>query len=208
MKYDALLEDILTKLSGYSRVRRKNTQPFHREVFQSSWIEYDPDNELLREWLIEHVWSLPILATCLFPYIWDLSVDLWDALIMLAVHDIWELKVWDEIWFLKKDNKEEINQAKKMLPSYYHTFYDDIESQSSSTWMFAKSVDKFAPEFLDILCDPDITIQRYRKHMNIWKEEIVDFKRSHKAKYMERNEYIHWFFLYVCDHLEQRLIAE
>ncbi len=205
MTYQALLDTILELIHWYSTVRRKNTQPVNRELYQAVWKEYDPDALLVRESLIEHVWSLPIIATAIFPYIDDDAVDLGDTLTMLAIHDIWELEVWDEIWFTKQENKEEASAALWFLHPMYHSFYMDVERQKTSTWKFAKSIDKIAPEFLDILCDPQITIARYQQHMNISSDEIVPLKLSHKRKYMERNPYMLWFFEYVCKHCAQQL---
>jgi len=151
------------------------------------------------------VWCLPILATTIFPYIEDPRVDLWEALTMLAIHDIWELDVWDEIWFTKNETKHESKAAIARLHPLYHNYYHDIELQTSPSWKFAKSIDKIAPEFLDIMCGVDITIQRYAQHMGIGPNEIMPLKLSHKRKYMERNLYILWFFEYVCERFDEIL---
>lgn len=206
MEYNQLLDQLLTLLSSYFRVKRKSTQPYHRELLKLSGSRYDPDDLLTRESLIEHVWSLPVIATTIFPYIQDSGIDIWKVLTMLAVHDIGELEVGDEICFKKQDNKKEKTAALWLLHPMYHDLYLDIELQKSSHWKFAKSIDKLAPEFLDIMCEPHDTIERYKQHMSIEKNEIVPLKLSHKRSYMEWNPYLLWFFDFICDYLDKRLL--
>lgn len=81
------------------------TQPYLLQTVLDAvaGYEYNPEDKLVRETLIEHVAILPILATALYPYINDSEVDLGEALIMLAIHDIGELVVGDENVFTKQE---------------------------------------------------------------------------------------------------------
>ena len=57
--------------------------------------------------MIEHVGCLPIIATFLHPYL-DKPVDLGKVLTILAIHDIGEIKLGDELTFTKKSDQENI----------------------------------------------------------------------------------------------------
>ncbi len=66
-----ILGEVEFLLERYSKERRATTQPFLLEVVQQKFKDYryNPADLLVRETLIEHVGSLPIVATALFPYI-------------------------------------------------------------------------------------------------------------------------------------------
>ena len=89
------MEEILKKLEflfeKYSLERRATTQPYLLSVAQQNVkdYEYHPGDDLIRETLLEHVGSLPMVATALYPLIKDPEVNLGDSLIMLAIHSYW-----------------------------------------------------------------------------------------------------------------------
>jgi len=101
--YQETLDQLVFLYSGYSTEHRANTQPFRLKSIQNyiNNYEYNPKDLITREPLIEHTGSLPIAATTIYPYIKNSEVDLGKALIMLAIHDIGEIKVGDEITFTK-----------------------------------------------------------------------------------------------------------
>lgn len=85
-----ILNEIEFLLRKYSLERRAMTQPYLLGVVQEKVDNYlyHPEDSLVRETLLAHVGSLPVLATVLYPYINDSEVDLGEALTMLAIHDI------------------------------------------------------------------------------------------------------------------------
>lgn len=89
--------ELLTQLEflfeKYSNEPRAMTQPYILQCVADkvAGYRYDPDDVLVCEMLIEHVGSLPMVATAFYPHIQDSSVDLGKALIMIAIHDIGEL---------------------------------------------------------------------------------------------------------------------
>ena len=183
-----VLDNIIYLYQGYSREHRASTQPFHLEKVKKAVKDYayKYDDLLVREPLIEHTGSLPIVATTIFPHISNKSVDLGRALIMLAIHDIGELAVGDEITFTKKvENADgEKEQALKLLPEYYHAMYLEMEERSSDTARFAKAVDKMTPDIVDFMTPAEITVERYRKYVGKEPREIVSTIKEFKHPYM------------------------
>src|ERR1035437_4688717 len=101
--YQEVLEQIIFLYQGYSREHRASTQPFHLQKVQQlvKNYHYNCKDLLIREPLIEHSGSLPVVATAIYPHINNSNVDLGRALIMLAIHDIGELTTGDEMTFTK-----------------------------------------------------------------------------------------------------------
>src|SRR3989344_1720444 len=101
--YGETLDKIIFLYERYSKEHRSSTQPFHLQKVKElvKDYHYDCNDLLVREPLIEHTGSLPIVATTIYPYLNNSQVDLGRALIMLAVHDIGELIVGDEMTFTK-----------------------------------------------------------------------------------------------------------
>ena len=99
-----LLEELEFLFEKYSQELRASTQPYYLAKVAGTVKDYayHPEDILVRESLMEHVGSLPMVATAFFPFIKDEGVDLGDSLIMLAIHDIWELVTGDEMTFTKK----------------------------------------------------------------------------------------------------------
>jgi hypothetical protein len=195
LQAEELLEKLEFLLQGYSLERRATTQPFLFDEVRTNIpnYTYHPDDRLIRETLIEHVGSLPIVATAIFPYINDPEIDLGQALTMLAIHDIGELMVGDESVFTKKPSTvgdTEHQAALKILHPSYHSLYEDMEYQGSTTARFAKAIDKITPDLFDYLTPADITIQRFKHFCNVEANEIIGLIIKHKRPYMLWNPFM------------------
>jgi len=159
---------------------------------------------VVRESLIEHVGSLPVVATTIYPYLKDDDIDLGEALVMLAIHDIGELVTGDKITFAKNDDEEEIEQAAaiKLLSPAYHDLYNRIEhaKEGDKTAQFAKSIDKITPDFFDYLTPPEITMKRYKDYMDTdTPEQIIQLKIDHKLSKMTWDPTLHALFEFLLD---------
>ncbi len=209
--FDAIkmLSELENLLEGYSNVRRATTQPYNLLAAQKAikGYSYNPDEDLIRESLIEHVGQLPIIATALFPYIKDDEVDLGKALTMLAIHDIGELETGDVNTFTKQIDTKDQEQAaaKRILHHSYHELYDEVESRKSTTAKFAKSVDKIAPDILDYLSPAETTIARYRHFVGVEPHEITALKHKHKLPYMLWNPFMVEFHKVLTERLQHKL---
>lgn len=207
------MQEILEKLEflfeKYSLERRATTQPYLLKVVQEKVKDYTyaPDDDLVRETLLEHVGSLPMVATALYPYINDPEVDLGTSLTMLAIHDIGELIVHDEITFTKKaDGKDaEFQAALSLLDPYYHAIYADAEHKTSKSAKFAKAIDKITPDILDYLTPPDITIWRFKHFVGIEPNEIIDTILKFKRPHMLWNPFMTEFHAFLIDKLAAKL---
>lgn len=168
---------------------------------------YEPDDDLVRETLMEHVGSLPVIATALYPHINDPAVNLGDALTMLAIHDIGELMTGDEMTFTKAESAAdpEHEAALQLLDPIYHDLYNDVESKGSATAKFAKSIDKITPDIVDYLTPADITIQRFKHFVGIDANEIVDLIVKHKRPYMLWNPFMTEFHIYLIEQTTAKL---
>jgi 5'-deoxynucleotidase YfbR-like HD superfamily hydrolase len=204
-----LLSKIEYLYSGYSNEMRKMTQPFQlvRMQDQIPEYEYNPNDQIIRESLMEHVGSLPIIATAIFPYIDDESVDISQALLMLAVHDIGELITGDEMVFTKQADSrvKEQEAALTLLDSSYHEIYKDIETQESQTAKFAKSIDKISADIVDYLTPGDITVARFKRLIDIEPDQIMGLFLKHKRPYMLWNPFLTEFHILLCEKLEEKL---
>ena len=204
-----ILEQIEFLVRKYSLERRAMTQPYLLGVVQEKvdGYQYNPEDILVRETLLEHVGFLPILATALYPYIDDSDVDLGDALTMLAIHDIGELVVGDENVFTKKieDKDAEYQAGLKLLHSYYHSMYEDIENKISKSAKFAKAIDKLAPDIIDYLTPAKITKQRLKHFANFEAEQIVDKIIEFKRPYMTWNPFMEEFHKHLMEKLTIKL---
>lgn len=187
-KVEKLLTEIEFLFEKYSQELRATTQPYHLEKVKQNIkaYKYHPDDVLVREPLIEHVGSLPMIATAIFPFINDDDVDLGKALTMLAIHDIGELITGDEITFTKKASSKdpEYEAAISLLHPSYHDAYDDVETQGSKSAKFAKAIDKITPDIMDYLTPADITIWRFKHFVGIEADEIIPMMIKHKRPYM------------------------
>lgn len=204
-----ILDQVLFLYEGYSKEHRATTQPFHLKKVQKivkNYV-YSSQDFLVREPLIEHSGSLPVIATTLFPYLENENVDLGHTLIMLAIHDIGELITGDEITFTKNKSKasEEQKHALNLLPRYLHESYLEMEERSTDTAKFAKAVDKITPDIIDILTPPEITIIRFKEYANIPPKEIVPTIKKFKHPYMIWNPFMKTLHLEILLRLEKLL---
>jgi hypothetical protein len=206
--YEKILHEIEFLLESYSHEKRATVQPYHFANLSAAvkGYAYDPKDPIVRESLIEHVGSLPIVATALYPYIKDEEVDLGQALVMLAIHDIGELEIGDEISFTrtKDSHVTEREAALKLLHETYHKLYDDVESQKSKSAKFAKSIDKITPDILDYLTPPEMSNVRYKHFMNLEGTAIVDLIEEHKRPYMLWNPFLTEFHTLLLDNMRAR----
>ena len=209
------MKEILDKIEflfeKYSLERRATTQPYLLSLFEKNLKDYNytPTDVLVRETLMEHVGSTPVVATTLYPYIKDQEVNLGDSLTMLAIHDIGELVTGDEITFTKKAEKElEYQAAIKLLDPCYHKIYDDAETKNSKSAKFAKSIDKITPDIFDYLTPAHITIERFKHFVGIEPDQIVDTIVKHKRPHMLWNPFMKEFHIYLIDQLEAKLKRE
>lgn len=209
------MQDILDQIEfifeRYSLERRATTQPYLLRVVEGQIKDYTyhPDDELVRETLIEHIGSLPMLATALYPYIDDSEVDLGKSLIMMAIHDIGELITGDEMVFTKSANSHaaERKAALKLLNPIYHEAYNDAETKNSKSAKFAKSIDKINPDIIDYLTPPEITKWRYKKYVGIEPDQIIDTIVKHKRPYMLWNPFMTDFHVFLMEQLDKKLSA-
>lgn len=204
-----LLSKIEYLYSGYSNEMRKTTQPFQlaRVQNQVPEYEYNPNDPIIRESLMEHVGALPAIATAIFPYINDKSVDIGQALLMLAVHDIGELITGDEMVFTKHVDSETKEQkaALTLLDSSYHEIYNDVETQGSRTAKFAKSIDKISADIMDYLTPADITVTRFKRLIDVEPNQIMGLFLKHKRPYMLWNPFLTEFHKLLCEKIEEKL---
>lgn len=207
--YSRVLEEVIDLYQRYSNEHRASTQPFHLEKVRKKIknYKYRYDDLLIREPLIEHIGSLPIVATTIFPHIGDFQVDLGKALIMLAIHDIGELVTGDEMVFTKnkKSSDEEKTGALALLSEQYHSLYLEMETRANPTAMFAKAIDKLTPDVVDLITPAEVTIERYRKSTGKNPSEIVPMIKKFKHPYMTWNSFLTGLHLELLDRLERKL---
>jgi len=139
----------------------------------------------IRESLMEHVWHIPIIASFIWPYLQNKNkVDLWKSLIMLSIHDIWEIKTGDTIIYKKTQENEnkEIEEASLLLNSELLDLYKEMIKLASYEAKFATSIDMLAPLLLE-LESPELHIPR-RKFYGFNLQDII----SKKRKMMKRDK--------------------
>jgi len=140
--FKKFLDELEFLFEKYSTTYRVTTQPYLWQTAHKQFPDhkYHPDDDLVRENLMEHVGSLPVMATAFYPYIDDDEVDLGKSLTMLAIHDIGELITGDEMTFTKgKDaGKAEYKAALEILHPYFHNIYDDAEKKKSTSAKFSQ----------------------------------------------------------------------
>jgi hypothetical protein len=208
----ALLKELEFLFEKYSDELRATTQPFYlRKVTKHlPDYQYHPEDVLVRETLMEHVGSLPMVATAFYPHLDDTNVDLGQALIMLAIHDIGELITGDEMTFTKKVSAKdpEREAALSLLHVSYHDAYEDVESQTSSSAKFAKAIDKITPDIIDYLTPAEITLWRYKHFVGTEPDGIVELIEKKKRPYMLWNPFMTEFHKLLLDRLRTKLQTE
>lgn len=207
------MQEVLKKLEflfeRYSLERRATTQPYLLKAVQEHMPEYvyDPADNLIRETLMEHVGSLLVVATALYPYIQDPEVNLGDSLTMLAIHDIGELTTGDENTFTKQASAAdpEYQAGLKLLDPYYHPLYTDVENKTSMSAKFAKAIDKITPDIFDYLTPAETTKVRFKHFVGIEPDQIVDVIVKHKRPYMLWNPFMTEFHIYLVEQITKKL---
>lgn len=207
---EELLRQLEFLFEKYSNEPRAMTQPYQlqRVAEQVTGYQYHPEDVLVRESLIEHVGSLPMVATAFYPHIEDDSVDLGKALIMVAIHDIGELVTHDEMTFTKQASAKnpEHEAALSLLDPWYHELYEDVESQTSTTAKFAKAIDKITPDILEYFSPADITLRRYEHFVGLEStDEIIELIEKKKGPYMQWNPFMAEFHNLLLDKLRVKL---
>lgn len=204
-----LLKELEFLFEKYSEELRATTQPYYlRKVSeQVPNYTYHPEDILVRETLMEHVGSLPMVATAFYPHIDDSNVDLGQSLIMLAIHDIGELIVGDEMTFTKKTSAKdpEREAALSLLHVSYHDIYNDVETQTSASAKFAKAIDKITPDIIDYLTPADITLWRFKHFVGIEPDAIIKLIEKKKRPYMLWNPFMIEFHTLLLDKLATKL---
>ena len=184
MNYNELLDRLIDQLKRYDAIHRKSIQPFTKAKIQHHFPDYQDefDHEIIRETLLEHVGSLPIIATYLHPYI-DESVDLGKALMMLAIHDIGELIVGDELTFTKsaEQGPSELDAAMSLLHDDHKAIYREMDQLLTNEAKFVKSIDKLAPDILDYLCGEAYSANRLAVQVGWEPEEAMARVRAKKT---------------------------
>ncbi len=208
--YEKILDNVIDIFQRYAYEYRATTQPFRLKLLQElqPQYQYRAEDLILRENLMEHVGSLPVIATLLYPYLNEPEVNLGHVLEMLAIHDIGELITGDEIVFTKKESSKisEQQEALKLIHPSLHQAYNEVEARQTKSAMFAKSVDKIAPDFMDLITPADITVKRFKQLVKIEAAEIMPLIRKHKTPYMEWNNFLCDFHKVLMQRLESKLI--
>ncbi len=183
-------------LKGYSNEMRTNVNPyrFAQRKEKSPAFQYEPGDRTVHETLMEHVGTLPILATYFHGHVTE-PVNLGRVLELLAVHDIGEIVVGDESTFTKKEDEGDIEQkeALKILNEKHHAAYLEFKENKTNEAKFAKSVDKIAPDILDVLTDIDITAKRLKHFANIELKNIPNTIEKFKSPHMQWSTFFREF---------------
>lgn len=205
------LKELEFLFKNYSEELRATTQPYYLKKAQEQLKDYiyRPEDPLVRETLMEHIGSLPMVATAMFPYLNDPHVDLGKTLTMLAIHDIGELITGDEMTFTKQASAKdpERDAALSLLHESYHELYDQVENQTNKSAQFAKAVDKITPDIYDYLTPADITIWRYKHFVGIEPEEIIPLIEAKKRPYMTWNPFMAEFHVYLLERLGDKIAS-
>ena len=157
------LNKLLALYTDYSHIHRRTIALDKYDLISRSNPKIEPENELVRESLLEHVGSLPIVATYLYPLLEHRSnIDLGKVLILLAIHDIGETVVGDAHPHPKTEDliKSEYQQALSLLPGEYHPYLEEFENKITPESKFAKSVDVFVTFLSDLMLPPDFVARR------------------------------------------------
>lgn len=187
-------DEILKLFKDYTNVRRRTIALDKYQELQKTKIGADirPMDLLVRESLVEHVGSLPIVATYLYPKLEHKEkIDLGKVLIMLGIHDIGETVVGDGHPHQKTQTfvDDEFAAALSLLPEMYHDYLGEYEERKTLDAKFAKSVDVFATFLTDQLLPPEFVAERHDLYGFSWKQ--MDEKRD---KMFNWDNYLHELF--------------
>ena len=200
-KIETLFDLLCERYEQYTTVKRTSVVPAKLRDLQQLYPDYvyKPKDNPVREPLIEHVGCLPFMAVILYDFLDRDDIDLGEAMIMLAIHDIGELKTGDTIFYAKDAEAEaqEQKEALKLLEPRYHDLYNRIENGDDPTACFAKSVDKFAPQIPDYLAPAKETLDRYKVFLDMSDpEEIIEMKLKGKGNHFTWDKQMSELFEY------------
>lgn len=203
-----IVNDVEYLLKNYSQIKRKALQPFH----YNTYIKLHPEssigrkNPVFHESLLEHVGMLPILAVYFHQYV-NTEIDLGKVLSILAVHDIGELIVGDESTMTKnhKNNTAEIRAAKQILHPNLHTVYMEYEELSTNEALYAKSIDKIAPDFYHLFTDIDLLKTREEDPERITLAKHAKMKMEKKNPFMQWSSFFKAFYPLLIEEYSRRL---
>jgi len=194
--FEEIFSEIESLLKNYTNEFRTSVQPFRHEIRKQidPSFKFEPEDRYVRESLIEHVGALPILAVYFHSHVTE-PVNLGRVLEMLAIHDIGETTMGDEIIFTKTDESEnlEAREALKLLDKQHHDIYQEFLAQKTNEAKFAKSVDKISPGIYDGLTDVNITKIRLKHFANMDADVIVDTMIRFKSPYMQWSAFFREF---------------
>ena len=163
MDYEQIVNNLLTLHKKYSNVHRRTIALDKYTQVSIDTLRIEPESELVRESLLEHVGSLPMVATYLYPFLEHKSqIDLGKVLTMLAIHDIGETVVGDSHPHqkTKESIENEHQRALELLSEEYHLLFEEFGHQETVDAKFAKSVDVFATFLSDQLLPSDFVTKR------------------------------------------------
>lgn len=186
--FEEIIKDVEFLINGYFKEMRTMTN-LHRldclKKINPSYV-YDPEDDIVRENLMEHVGSLPVMAVYFHGLIEE-DVNLGKVLEMLAIHDIGELAMGDKNVFIKKEDEAEAEkkEALKLLDERRQALYLEFEAMETNEAKFAKSIDKIIPDIQDFLAGKDLTTKRLKHFANLDKNQIVDTIEKFKSPYMQ-----------------------
>jgi len=204
--YQKIMVDLEFLLKRYSNEMRATVNPFRLENKRLEQSEYRfvPGDRDVQETLLEHVGMLPVLAVYFHSQIEE-EVDLGRVLSMLAIHDIGELIHGDKNVFIKEatDAVAETAAALSLLDKRYHNLYVEYEEQATNEAKFAKSVDKIAPDILDILTDTQVTIERLKYFANLEPGDIALAIEAKKSPHMQWSTFFTSFHSDVIKELKE-----
>ena len=204
--YSKIISELTYILKWYSDTKRANVNYFRcleQGIGSSDYVVWDVQ---IQESLLEHVWSLPIIAAFFHPYIEE-EIDLWRVLQMLAIHDIWEIVLGDEIVFTKKQDEgdDEEQEALRILHKSQHHIYLEFKDLKTNESLFAKSIDKIAPDILDVITEPEITKKRLKHYAKMNPEDIVNRIEKAKSSYMQWSSFFKEFHSELINDLRTKI---
>lgn len=175
-KIENIFNELVDLHKKYYAVHRRTISLDKYSELENKKQNIKLDHNMLRESLLEHVGSLPVVATFLYPYLENKKeIDLGKVLKMLAIHDIGEIIVGDGHPHQKTDDfiETEYQAAIQLLPKEYHALLDEYEEWKTLEAKFAKSVDVFTTFLSDQVLPSEFVRKRLRAHGFSW-EEILE----------------------------------
>lgn len=172
MNAEQIFDDLLTLYKSYYEVHRRTVSLDRYNETTARSFEFEPTDPILRESLLEHVGSLPIVATYLYPYLEHREkIDLGRVLQMLAIHDIGEVVVGDEHPYRKTDKfiDSESKAALDLLPTQYHELYVEYDTRETYDAKYAKAADMFSTFLVDQLLPKEFVAKRHKANDFTWK---------------------------------------